>query len=186
MPEPIPIGRRSYDWVFIVFLLMFALFSFLGDMTVAIGRPAPDSGWFMRRLIFNVYALNKDLLVLHDPVFMRVACFFAAFIFGPFQLIAAWAFYKGHDWIRTPALIYAGALFEGSFIVIWAQIFGDKEFFEQVCPGAGFDFAAQDLVWVLAFNIWYIVIPLLLMGRLWREHPFGNSVKTRYAIPTSA
>jgi hypothetical protein len=170
--SPLPISERKLDWVFVFFLVVFSLFSLFGDSTPATGRPTADSAWFMRRLIHDIYAVGRDPLVLTDPVFVRVACFFAAFIFGPFQLVAAWAFYKGHHWIRTPGLIYAGALFEGSFIFVWAEVFGDGEFFSRVCPGSNFDFVATDMPWVMAFNIWYIIIPPLLMWRLWREKPF--------------
>ena len=91
MSQPLSIDQRKFDWFYVVVLCIFSLFSFFGDSTPATGGPDPHSGWIMKRLIHDIYAMNKDPLVLYSPVFVRVACFFAAFIFGPFQLVAAWA-----------------------------------------------------------------------------------------------
>jgi len=173
MAQPLSIDQRKFDWFYVVVLCIFSLFSFFGDSTPATGGPDPHSGWIMKRLIHDIYAMNKDPLVLYSPVFVRVACFFAAFIFGPFQLVAAWAIWKGKHWIRTPMLVYAGALFEGSFIFEWAEWFGDKAFFERVCgAGSTFDFAQQNALWVQSFNLPYIVVPLMLIVRFWPERPF--------------
>jgi len=173
MRRTLRINERKLDWVFVFFMVMFSLFSFFGDSTPATGRPTPESSWFMRPLIYSIYAMNKDPLVLQSPVFVRVACFFAAFIFGPFQLVAAWAIYKGKQWIRTPMLIYLGGVFEGSFIFVWAAIFGDAEFFARVCNGgSSYDYVAQNMAWVMGFNIWYVTVPLVMMWRFWRDRPF--------------
>ena len=69
-------------------------------------------------------------------------------------------------------LVYAGALFEGSFIFEWAEWFGDKAFFDRVCPGANFDFVQQNALWVQSFNLPYIVVPVMLIWRFWPERPF--------------
>ncbi len=168
----VPIAQRKGDWFFVVFLFYFGLTSTFGDSTPAIGPPSPDSWWFMSRLIYKYYALHTDPLVLHAPVFVRVACFFASYVFAPLHFLMAYAFYKGHPWIRTPALIWSGAMFEGSMIFIWAAQFGDADFFNRVCPGSGFDFKAENMLKMYAFNIWYILIPAILMVRLWKEKAF--------------
>lgn len=173
-PALVPISERKWDWFFVIFMFYFGLTSTLGDSTPAIGPPSPDSAWFMSRLIYKYYALHTDPLVLHAPVFVRVACFFASFVFAPLHFVMSYAFYKGHQWIRTPALIWSGAMFEGSMIFLWAAQFGDAEFFNRVCPGTGFDFRAENLFKMYAFNIWYILVPAIMMARLWKDRAFAR------------
>jgi hypothetical protein len=42
----------------------------------------------------------------------------------------------------------------------------------RVCPGVGFDFKALNLFKFYAFNIWYILVPAVMMVRLWKESAF--------------
>jgi hypothetical protein len=173
MSSAVPIQQRKFDWFFVAFFAYFTLTSFLGDSTPALGRPSPDSAWFMSRAIYWIYGMHTDPLVLHDPMFVQVACFFSAFLFGPFHAVAAYAFYKGKSWIRTPALIWAGGMFEGSFIFLAAELLGDKPLFKSVCATCQFDYVAQNIPKMLAFNIWYVLIPVLVAIRLWKDNPFA-------------
>ncbi len=171
-PALVPISQRKGDWFFVVFMFYFGLTSTFGDSTPAIGPPDENSWWFMSRLIYKYYALHTDPLVMTDPVFVRVACFFAAYVFAPLHFVMAYAFYKGHQWIRTPALIWTGAMFEGSMIFLWAATFGDRAFFERVCPGVGFDFQATNMLKMYLFNVWYVLVPAIMMVRLWNPQAF--------------
>src|SRR3954468_21059050 len=109
-PALVPIALRKADWLFVAFMFYFGLTSTFGDSTPAVGPPDANSAWFMSRLIYKKYALHTDPLVMHDPVFVRVACFFASYVFAPLHFVIAYAFYKGKPWIRTPALIWSGAM----------------------------------------------------------------------------
>lgn len=83
-------------------------------------------------------------------------------LFGPFYVTALYAFAWGKDWIRMPALIWAAAMATLSSTSMAAD------------PAIGTPSA------LLAVNLLWLLLPALLIWRLWRtEHPF-----TEMAAPT--
>jgi hypothetical protein len=61
---PIPLRERRRDWFFVAMFAIFASTSFLTDPVTLLGRPAPNSRWFMSRF---VYHSGTDSLILVDP-----------------------------------------------------------------------------------------------------------------------
>ena len=61
---PIPLRERRRDWFFVVMFAIFASTSFLTDPVTLLGRPDPNSRWFMSRF---VYHSGTDSLILVDP-----------------------------------------------------------------------------------------------------------------------
>jgi hypothetical protein len=76
--------------------------------------------------------------------------------------VLIYAFVRGRDWIRKPAIFYAGIPVMGTALYLGVGLLGD----------AGVDYKFLDTAKVLASNLPYIVVPLLLMARMWRPHPF--------------
>ena len=70
------------------------------------------------------------------------------------------AFLRGREWIRIPAIFYSGMMFADVFIILGEEIAGPH--------------ASPHLPVVLALNLPWLLMPILLTIRLWREHPFTS------------
>lgn len=171
---PLPLSERRYDWFFIAAFILFASTSFSGDLVNLLFRPDPDSHYFFARLVYRVYAEGADPLLVTNPRFMQASAGVSALVFGSFYLVLVYAFVRGRDWIRLPAVFYAGMVVETTFLVLVVGFSGDAPLFKTVCGAAytGFDYTFTDVPRVLMYNVPYIVVPLLLVARMWRPHPF--------------
>ena len=78
--------------------------------------------------------------------------------YGPFYAMAINAFLRGREWIRIPAIFYSGMMFADVFIILGDEIAGPH--------------ASPHLGTVLALNLPWLLLPVLLTVRLWNEHPF--------------
>jgi hypothetical protein len=74
---------------------------------------------------------------------------------------------RRYDWF----FIAAFALFASTSFT------GDAPLFRAACGAAyaGFDYTFTNVPRVLAYNLPYIVVPLLLVARMWRPHPFSRA-----------
>ena len=86
------------------------------------------------------------------------------------------AFVKGRDWIRVPAIFYAGMITQATIVYLCVGLLGDAPLFNRVCDGAcaGYDYRFTNVPLGLAYNVPYIVVALLLVARVWRPHPFSR------------
>jgi hypothetical protein len=75
--------------------------------------------------------------------------------------LATYAFIKGRDWIRIPAIFYSGMMFAGVFIILGEEIAGPH--------------ATPHLLTVLALNLPWLLMPVFLTLRLRNEHPFAQA-----------
>ncbi|MDH6247568.1 emopamil-binding family protein [Mycobacterium sp. OTB74] len=178
---PLPLSERRYDWLFIAAFVLFASTSFCGDLVNLLMRPDPDSPYLMARLVYRVYAEGADPLLIANPRFLQAGAGVSALVFGSFYLVLIYAFVKGRDWIRLPSIFYAGMVVQTTFLVLVVGIAGDAPLFKMVCGAAytGFDYTFTDVPKVLLYNVPYIVIPLLLVARMWRPHPFCRPIGRR-------
>ena len=121
---------------------------------------SPDSSNFWVRGNYW-YAHNCDPLFLTPPVWMRLAAGLSGFVYGPFYLLLVFALIKGKNWIRLPSVMYATAI----SVITGVIVFG-AEFLE------GPQWRCQDPAKFLAFNLPYVIIPLLLLIRMRKPMPF--------------
>ena len=104
--------------------------------------------------------LAGDEFFASNPLPLRVRLYFSAFVFGPVTLALMIGFLRGWNRIRPLALMYAGAM-----------IIGVLEFFAwEWASGAP---ATRPAV-LVAFNGPYLLVPVLLAVRMWRDEPFGR------------
>jgi hypothetical protein len=158
-PRPLPLDRRPSDWFFIVCFSCFAFSSFFSDAWAGLGvRFAPDSASFWARANYW-YAQGTDPYLLANPIHLRVQTLISGFVFGPFYLLLVYAFATGKNWIRMPAIIYVSAMVYGMCIFLGSELFGDL-------PPTNFAKFA-------AFNVPYLIVPLLLGYRMRRARPFS-------------
>ena len=159
--ENLPLRQRKFDIFFAVVFLLFAVTSGISDLLPTIGVPmSPDSANPLARANYW-YALDADPLFMNPPVWMRIVTGLSAFAYGPFYLLLAYALLKGKNWIQVPAIIYATLISGITGIIVFGVEFWGEAAWRSPNPAK-----------FLAFNLPYVVIPLLLLARMRKANPF--------------
>jgi hypothetical protein len=104
------------------------------------------------------YGQTYDPLLLARPQWWKMTIWLDVLFYGPFYALAIYAFIRGREWIRLPAIFYSGMMFAGVFIILGEEAAGPH--------------AAPDFPLVLALNLPWLLMPLLLTLRMRPEHPF--------------
>ena len=158
-----PLRRRPFDWVFIAFLALNATFiTYIVDIeqlviadpsnfTYPVWPPAPLVD------LIHWWGNNYDPLLMARPPFWRMTIWIDVVYFGPFYFAALYAFIKGRNWIRVPALVWAGMMMSNVLILMFEEAYGD--------------YPPPNLAIVLAANLSWFIFPLLMIWRMRRE-PF--------------
>jgi len=117
--------RIGWDWLIIVACIAFAATSFLVDPLAAFGVPMRmDSDSAIVRAVSG-WATQNDPLWLENPPMLRVQTAISVFIYGPFYLLMLTALLlKRHNFLRVPALVFAGALASNVIIYTVAAFVG--------------------------------------------------------------
>ena len=160
----IPLHQRKLDWFFIGFFLINLLFiTYIVDIEQLI---IPDPSHFtqplwppapMVKMIHN-YGSTLDPLLMARPQWWKNTIWLDVVFYGPYYVAAVYAFIKGKDWIRIPAIFYSGMMFADVFIILGEEIAGPH--------------ATPHLPIVLLLNLPWLLIPIILTLRLRKERPF--------------
>jgi hypothetical protein len=166
--RPIPLAQRPWDYVFLAFFLLnFCFITYIVDLEqLVIANPAHFTSplWPPAPLVDMVhnYARALDPLVLARPAWWKMTIWFDALGFGPFYAASIYAYIRGRDWIRLPSLLYGASIITIVCIILSEEYGG---------PHATPHFAI-----VLLLNLPWIIIPALIIVRMWRaEHPFTHA-----------
>ncbi len=169
--DPIPLRARPRDWFFVVAFGFFALSSWLSDTVAALGISArADSPNPLARASY-FYARGADPLLIANPFYLQVSCFISAFVFGAFYPVLVYAFVRGRNWIRIPAIVYVSAMTYGMVMFLAMEFLGPLP--------------PTDLPWFFSWNLPYLLIPLALGWRMRRPEPF-TPVRRPRAAPAGA
>ena len=138
---PILLRERSRDWFFVLMFSVFALTSFLIDTANMVGRPNPHSRSPMARFVYDQVGGIDPVLIVNPRFVQLTVGFVSAMLFGTFYLVLIYAFVRGREWIRLPAVFYAGMVVMGTGVYLGVGILGDAPLFALACgPGSGFDY----------------------------------------------
>ena len=153
------LAERPRDVFFVVCFAVFAFSSCFSDTLHALGRLQGEGFWADAHRWYAEVAGDRFFEANH--LFLRISTGISGLVFGPFYLLLIYAFVTGANWIRIPALVYVGAMAHGMVEFLYWEywLVGPR-------PEHGSVF--------LAFNLPYLVVPLLLALRMWREPPFGD------------
>ncbi|MFB2598346.1 emopamil-binding family protein [Herbiconiux sp. P17] len=162
-PKPVnlPLSQRPFDIAFAVIFLVFTVTSGISDLVPTIGIPitADSTNWLAQSNYW--YGHDADPLFIDPPVWMRFVTGLSAFVYGPFYLLLAFCLLTGRNWIQLPAVIYASAISMITGVVVFGvEFFGEPEF------------QTQNPLKFLAFNLPYVIIPILLLIRMRKPLPF--------------
>lgn len=169
----IPLSRRPLDIAIVVFFLVNLLFvTYIVDLeqlvianpnhfTYPIWPPAPAVDaihWWGR-------TFDPDLIA--REAWWKMTIWIDNVLFGPFYVVALYAYIKGKEWIRIPSVIYASMLLTNVLIILGEEYAGTH--------------ASPHFPIVLLANLPWLVFPLIIIARMWRgEHPF-----TEDAVPSA-
>lgn len=160
----VPLRERKVDLMFVIFFVANVAFvTYIIDLEALV---IADPGDFEYPIwpppplvdLIHWYGNTFDPLLMARPPFWRMTMWIDVIFFGPFYLFAIYAFARGRDWIRVPALVWAGTMMANVLIILMEEKYG-------VTP-------AKNLPFVLAVNLPWLLMPFAMMWRMRRDHPF--------------
>lgn len=147
---------RLVDRVVAIALLAMALAAFTMDRSAALDLCAVDSPDPFGRALW-AYGERYDPLVSANPYFLRVMSGISAFVFGPLEVVIAVGLWRQRAWVRGPAIVWSIAMLYSMVVHVIAEYWGPMP-----APHPGIALAAYSA---------YIVVPLVLLRRLWNGPP---------------
>jgi EXPERA (EXPanded EBP superfamily) len=167
MPGPRPLRRRPLDLLFIVFFLVNLVFvTYIVDIeqiVIADPRNFAQPAWPPAFFVDMVHRFGEahDPLLMARPAFWQMTIWIDVIAFGPFYAFAIYAFIRGRNWIRVPALVWSGTMLANVLIILMEERFGQ--------------WAAPDFWFVLGVNAPWLLLPIATIVRMLRE-PFPAEV----------
>jgi len=168
--KTIPFAQRRMDWLFVFFFLInFFFITYIVDVEQIIIRDPNNYQqpiWppeLMVKLI-HWYGSSFDPLLMARPVWWRMTIWIDSLFYGPFYAFAIYAFIKGRDWIRIPAIFYSGMMFTGVVVILGEEFAGP--------------YATPHLPLVFGLNLPWLLMPIFLTLRMRKEHPFAMDEST--------
>ncbi len=175
--RPIPLGRRHVDIPILAFFWVNIIFITYGvdiEQLIIDDPAAFEYPWwpppFMVDLV-HWWGRNFDPVLMARPTWWKMTIWIDAVYFGPFYGFAIYTFTRGRDWIRFPAFFYCGLMFANVTIILGEEVAGAH--------------ATPTLGIVLLANAPWLLFPLFILYRLWRDdpHPFTEPVASERAGP---
>jgi hypothetical protein len=160
-PTNLPLRKRPIDILFIVVFSWMIISCFISDLLPAVGVDfsQPSDNFFVNSNYW--YAHDADPLFMHPPVWMRIVTGLSAFVYMPFYFFLVYALVRGRNWIQLPSVIYGTMISTITGIIVFGvEFFGEPEF------------QTQNPVKFLAFNLPYVLLPILLLIRMRKPLPF--------------
>lgn len=172
MRKTIPLRKRPIDIVILSFFFINLFFvTYIVDFEqIAIPGPVDPVAknftyplWPPRPLVDLVHwwAQNYDPVILQRPAWWLATIWLDALLFGPMYALGIYAFIRGREWIRLPMIIMCSILWTNVTIILSEEIWGP--------------YATPALPLVLLANAPWFIFPIIIIARLWKDHPFTTS-----------
>ena len=165
----IPLSKRPLDIAIVVFFLVNILvITYVVDLEQLV---IPNATHFTYPLwppgpavdLIHWWGRTFDHDLIARPMWWKMTIWIDNLFFGPFYVLAIYAYVKGKEWIRMPSVVYASMLLTNVLIILGEEYAGQ--------------YASPSFPIVLLANVPWLVFPLLIIGRMWRaEHPFTEAV----------
>ncbi len=166
----IPLKNRPWDRLFIAFFTLNFLFICpivdMEQLTVSDPTLMEENGypaWPPAPLIDLVhwYGFTFDPALIARPPWWQATIWIDMFFFWPFYGFAIYAFWKGRNWIRLGAIVWASVMLTNVTIIMYEEVFGP--------------YASPHLWNVVAANLAWIVMPILTLWRMGKSvYPFSG------------
>lgn len=167
MSNVIPLKRRTGDYIFLVFFFINLFFiTYIVDIEQLIIADPSNFDYPLWPLPFFVdmvhwWGNSFDPVLMARPAWWKATIWIDVLYFGPFYALAIYAFIKGKNWIRLPALIWAAMMFTNVFIILSEEIYGA--------------FPAKNLAVVMLANAPWFIFPLFMVFRMRNAKPFSSN-----------
>ena len=160
-PANLPLRRRGIDVFFAIVFAAFTVTSIISDLlpTVGVDFSHPSGNFFVNSNYW--YAHDADVLFMHPPDWMRIVTGLSAFVYMPFYIVLVVCLLLGKNAIQLFAVIYATMIVTLTGIVVFGV-----EFFGEPATRTG------NPAKFLAFNLPYVLVPLILLVRMRKPLPF--------------
>jgi hypothetical protein len=160
-PANLPLRERRVDIVFAVVFAAFTVTSVISDLlpTIGVDFSHPSGNFFVRSNYW--YAHDADPLFMNPPDWMRIVTGLSAFVYMPFYVVLVYALLAGRNWIQLPSVVYATMIASITGVIVFGV-----EFFGEAA------LRTHNPAKFLAFNLPYVVLPLLLLARMRKPLPF--------------
>lgn len=159
----LPLRKRPLDIIILIYFVFNLLaISYLFDLeqieitdTAHFSYPA----WPPKAIVdlSHWWGRTFDPLIDARPVWFRATIWIDALFFGPYYLLAIYAFVRGKGWIRVPSIVYASVMLTNVTIILSEEIWGAH--------------ATPHLAAVVGANASWIIAPALILARM-RKEPF--------------
>jgi EXPERA (EXPanded EBP superfamily) len=106
------------------------------------------------------YGRQWDPLLMARPAFFRMTIWIDVVVFGPFYAFAIYAFIRGRDWIRVPALVWSGIMMTNVAIILFEEKNGV--------------YATSHFGMVLGANLPWFLLPIAVIIRMIWDRPFSR------------
>jgi hypothetical protein len=104
-----------------------------------------------------------DPLLMARPAWWKMTIWLDVLGFGPFYVVAIFAYSRGKEWIRIPSIIYSSVMMTNVIIILGDEYAGVH--------------ASPNFPVVLLENLPWLLFPLFIIYRMWRhEHPFTRVI----------
>ena len=162
----VALRERPVDYLFIAFFLInLGFITYIVDFEqLVIVDPAKFNYpvWPPPALVDLVHWWGHtfDPVLIARPTWWKATIWIDSLFFGPFYAVALYAFIKGREWIRIPSVIWASVMLTNVTIILSEEIWGPH--------------ATPHLGMVLFANASWVLVPLALIIRMWRDRPFSS------------
>ncbi len=152
-----PLSKRRVDWpILIFFLLNLFLITYIVDLEQLV---IPDANHFSYPAwppafmvdVIHHYGNTFDPVLIARPAWWRATIWIDVLLFGPFYVLAIYAFIRGKNWIKVPALVYSGMMLSNVLIILFEELYG---------PSATPQFGI-----VLMLNLPWLLMPMFIIYR---------------------
>jgi len=170
----IPLLRRPLDIAILLFFLTNLVFiTYVVDFEQLV---IPDASHFTYPAwpppaavdAIHWYGQHYDPVLIARPVWWKMTVLLDAVLFGPFYVVAIYAFVKGKNWIRIPCFLYSSMLFTNVVIILGEERWGSTP--------------APDFGTVFLLNLPWLLFPIIITLRMLRgatpftaREPLANS-----------
>lgn len=167
--ELIPLSKRRGDLAILAFFLVNVLFiTYIVDLeqlvianpdnfTYPLWPPAPAID------LLHWWARMFDPLILARPTWWKMTIWLDVLGFGPFYVVAIYAYSKGKEWIRIPSIIYSSVMLTNVTIILGEEFGGVT--------------ATSHFPIVFMENLPWLLFPIFIIYRMWRyPKPFTRAV----------
>ncbi len=125
-----PIWRRPLDLVVASFFLLNLVFITyqvdLEQLVIADPDHFTYPLWPPGPVVDAVHWWGRefDPVLMARPVWWKMTIWFDALLFGPFYAVALYALIRDRKWLRTPSVLWAGAMLAIVSVIMGEEMFG--------------------------------------------------------------